>query len=81
MITIRSLETKQVVIKLSSMTTAITGTVTKVEQDHGFWIMDSGLEKSLREFGFPAVLAKPALFVPFSSLDFLVAASESDEDR
>ena len=77
MIDLGHLENKPVVFKLPGMTKAITGKVVKVEKERGLWIMDGGLANSLSQFGFPAVLEKPALFVPFSSLEWLMAASES----
>jgi len=80
MIDLGHLENRRIIIKLPNMRAAMAGTVVKIEKERGLWIMDNALERSLQEFGFPAVLEKPALFVPFSSLEWLVAASESAED-
>jgi hypothetical protein len=78
MIDIGHLEKKTIILKLPSMSKAISGTVVKVEKDYGLWIMDGELSRSLSEFGFPAVLEKPALFVPLTSIEWLMVASESD---
>lgn len=81
MIDTAHLDNRPIIFKLHSVSKAMSGTVVKVEKDHGFWIMGGDLLQMLSSFGSAGMLEKPALFVPFESLEWLLAASESSADH
>jgi hypothetical protein len=76
MINLSHLAEKEVVFKIPAVNKAMSGKVTRVE-DKGLWIIGREIALALSQSGFPVGLQEPALFVPFHSLEWLMAASES----
>jgi len=71
------LQSKNVVVKISSLPNAMPATVSLVEND-GIWFLSSDLVAALAKAmgGLPSGIKTPATYVPFSQILWLIAPNE-----
>jgi hypothetical protein len=77
MIDKRHLIGKSVIIKLDSVSKALTGVVSHVEND-GIWFISGDIigEIASAMAGLPLGVNEPAVYVPFSKISWLMAPNE-----
>ena len=68
----RHLRNKTVILKTAAISKAVSTSVVSEESD-GLWFSGVGLIGALADAGIPSGLKTPAVFVPFSQIQWLIA--------
>jgi hypothetical protein len=75
MVDTRQLRNKTVILKFAAISKAVSTSVVSEEND-GLWFSDGGLIGALADSGIPAGMKAPAIFVPFSQIQWLIAVNQ-----
>ncbi len=71
------LPTRRIIVKISGVAKPVSCEVKRIEPAVGLWLMGGGILGRLAEQGLPAeAVANPAVFVPMTSIEWLMAQSE-----
>jgi hypothetical protein len=75
MVDTRHLRNKTVILKFPAISKAVSTSVVNEEND-GLWFSDGDMIGALVDAGIPAGMKAPAIFVPFSQIQWLIAENQ-----
>lgn len=75
MVDTRHLRNKTVILNFPAISKAVSTSVVNEEND-GLWFSGGGLIGALADAGIPAGMKTPAIFVPFSQIQWLIAENQ-----
>ncbi len=71
----KHLRNKTVILKIAPISKAVSTGVVSEESD-GLWFSGGGLIGALADAGIPVGMKAPAIFVPFSQIQWLIAENQ-----
>jgi hypothetical protein len=75
MVDTRHLHDKKIILKIAATSKAVDTSVVNEEND-GLWFSGGGLIGALAGAGIPVGMKAPAIFVPFSQIQWLIAENQ-----